>query len=466
MVAAAVALVLVAGVGALYVLRDDGGPSYPTAWDPRVEPYVEVVEKERGLAFDHPVAVRFLDAKAFEKTVRADKKDLDKEDRQQIEESTSLFRAFGLVSGDVDLFDAFNDAAGSGTLAYYSFEDRRITVRGTKLSRATRATLVHELTHALQDQQFDIADRLKKLTKKAVDGEATTEADALQAIVEGDAERVAQLYRSSLSAKEQKALQEAEGADTEEAIASYEDLPKIVVALLSAPYALGQALTQAVAAQDKNDLDRLFDDPPPDDSVLIDPLKAVGDVDDPVDVKIPAVVKGEKKFDSGQIGALTTYLMLAERIPLRDALAAADLWRGDAYVGFKRDGIVCARVDYAAEAEADASVLTSAFETWIAKAPGSTATIARHGDRVTFESCDPGKAAKLTNDAASDALELVATRGYLGAGIVQSGGTAEIARCFANAMVEEYSVKQLTDPTFGAGSAVTKRIQEIALACR
>jgi hypothetical protein len=117
--AVAVALVVAAGTGAILVLRgdDDEKHSYPKEWDPRIKPYVEVVEDERGLEFEHPVKVRFLDKKAFQKTVRADEKDLDKDDRREIKEDTSLFRAFGLISGDVDLFEAFNDAHGSGTLA-------------------------------------------------------------------------------------------------------------------------------------------------------------------------------------------------------------------------------------------------------------------------------------------------------------------------------------------------------------
>src|SRR5690349_5996691 len=197
-VIALVVLVAGAGVGAFLLFRDDDNTSYPKAWDARIKPYVDIVEEQRGLTFKHPVSVRFLDAKAFEKTVRTDEKELDKDDRREIKETTSLFRAFGLISGDVDLFKAFNDASGTGTLAYFSFDDKSITVRGRTLALASHATLVHELTHALQDQRFDISSRSEKLSKKASDGEPSTEGDAFKAIVEGDAERVADLYRASL----------------------------------------------------------------------------------------------------------------------------------------------------------------------------------------------------------------------------------------------------------------------------
>ena len=465
----AVALVVAAGTGAFLILRgdDDEKHSYPKEWDERIKPYVEIVEDKRGLEFKHPVKVRFLDNKAFEKTVRADEEDLDKDDRREIQEDTSLFRAFGLISGDVDLFKAFNDAHGSGTLAYYSFDDQAITVRGKKLTLASHATLVHELTHALQDQHFNISDRSRKFAKKAADGKPTTEGDALRAIVEGDAERVAGRYRASLSAKERQALDKAESADTDDSREELKGVPKVVTTLMGAPYALGQALTEIIAAKDYRDIDALLENPPPDDSVLLDPLKALGDLDDSVKVKIPTLADGEKKFDTGQMGSLVTYLMLAERIPLRDALAAADTWKGDAYLGFRRKGVVCARVDYATASDKKAARLMSAFEDWIAAQPGSSATISRNGDRVTFESCDPGKGAKLTNDASEDALELAAARAYLGVSVIKAGGSTKAARCFTNRIIDEFSVDDLNDPEFGKDNpAAVRRVQDIVADCR
>jgi hypothetical protein len=462
---AALAAVLVAGAAGFFVLGDDDS-RYPSSWDPRIEPYVSIVEKERALRFDHPVRVRFLADAEFEKTVRADEKDLDEDERREIEQAESLFRALGLLAGDVDLFEAVNEASGTGTLAYYAFDDETITVRGATLTRASRGTLVHELTHALQDQQFDVGDRLKALGKKAEAGEPTTQTDALRALTEGDAERVADLYRTSLDPKERKAVEKAESADTAQAVKDYEKLPQVVVALLGAPYSLGQALAEAFAADDVAELDALFKDPPPDDSVLLDPLKAFDELEAPAEVDIPATEAGEKKIDSGQIGALATYLMLAERIPLHEALAAADAWAGDAFVAFTRDDVVCARVHYATVTTPAAVELVTAFEEWIAAVPGSTATIERRGNRLAFESCDPGEGTELTKDASTDALTLVATRGYLSSTLLRSGAPAPTARCFGQRVVDEYSVEQLQDPEFGADDpAVGARIRELVQGC-
>ena len=48
------------------------GPTYPKAWDSRILPYTKIAEKQRGLLFKHPVAVRFLPPEEFEKTVTTD----------------------------------------------------------------------------------------------------------------------------------------------------------------------------------------------------------------------------------------------------------------------------------------------------------------------------------------------------------------------------------------------------------
>ena len=138
LVAVAVALI-VALIGVVFVVltHDEAAKStrsYPDQWDSRIAPYARIAEKQRGLTFVHPVTVRFLPAAEFEKGVTSDRKELDGEDRTEIEQFTGLMRAFGLITGDIDLFAAVNDFSGGAILAYYSFDDERITVRGEKMT--------------------------------------------------------------------------------------------------------------------------------------------------------------------------------------------------------------------------------------------------------------------------------------------------------------------------------------------
>jgi hypothetical protein len=444
------------------------GPTYPAAWDKRIAPYAKIAEKKRGLLFLHPVAVRFLPPAKFEKTVTTDDKDLDEQDRTDLKQFTGLMRAFGLLSGDVDLFKSVNDFNGAGVLAYYSFEDKRITIRGSRITPSIRATLVHELTHVLQDQHFDIGDRMKKLNKESEKGESTTESSVLDSIIEGDAERIESSYQASLPPKQRKAVEKSQQTETKQATKRISKVPKVVVTMLTSAYTLGESLVQAVAADGGNKaVDKLFQHAPKHESSLLDPFTVIAHDTGAKTLEVPELERGEKKFDSGELGVLTWYFMLAERLPLRDALAAADGWGGDAYVAFERDGHACARLDYAGKTSADTTRMYVDLKRWAAAAPGSPAHVARHGTLVRLDSCDPGTTARGGKDSSAKAVELVMTRTYAGVNIMKAGARIKVARCIAGRLVDNYSVAQLVDPTFATKDPAERAgVQRLALGCR
>ncbi len=135
------------------------------SWDPAILPLVHEVERFRGLQFDHAVPVKYPGDKAFEKRLLGDDDTTAEEDRAY-DRGASVLRALGLLAGDVDLHDAGRDVVGSDTIAFYDQETEDIVVRGhDTTSPSTRVTIVHELTHALQDQHFD----LTKLQDHAAD---------------------------------------------------------------------------------------------------------------------------------------------------------------------------------------------------------------------------------------------------------------------------------------------------------
>ena len=325
-------------------------------------------------------------------------------------------RAFGLLTGDVDLFAAVDDFSAGGTLAYYSFEDERITIRGERLTPAVRSTLVHELTHVLQDQHFKIGDRMKKL-RKGTRPTARRKRRCWTPSSRAMPSASRSLYRDSLQPKKRKALDAGTKQEVAVARKRIKQVPKVISTMLTSPYTLGAGLVQAVAANGGNTkVDLLFRDLPKDETSLLDPFQALSR-DKATKVDVPKLEDGEKKFDSGEFGVVTWYLMLAERLPLLDALAAADGWGGDAYVGFKRDGNSCARMAYAGDTPQDTKRMLSALRRWSAAAPGSPTKVSRAGDRVRFETCDPGKATKVGKErVARMPSTLVLTRTSLGPG--------------------------------------------------
>lgn len=458
-------MVIGAGLVAYTVVNqkhdETAGPAYPKAWDARILPYVKIAQKQRGLTFLHPVKVRFLADKDFEKTVTEDESKLDKDERKQIDQFTGLFRALGLLAGNVDLFKAFNEAHGSGTLAYYSSEEQEIVIRGQSVTSNGRPTVVHELTHVLQDQHFDIGNRLEKL-RKANDKVTSTEYDVFDAIVEGDAERVATNYTKTLPAKQQRALaanQEQESKD------AYRTVPKVVVTMITSPYTLGEAMVQSAAANGGNAaVDELFRDPPTHDSVLLDPLAGLDTSDNPSEVAIPDLQSGEKKFEAGEFGALSLYFMLAERMPVLDALTAIDGWNGDSFVAFDRGGTTCVRSAVRGDTGKATDRLLGALRTWAAGSPGSSAQAQRDGALVRFESCDPGTKAGAGRDASLQALQTLSIRSQLGTEFVKAGLPTTAARCAADRTVHAFSFAALTATKLTA--ADTARLRSVVLSCR
>ena len=149
---------------------------------------MKFVQKARKLEFTHPIPVEFLSDAAFKKRVRHDDAKVTASDRRDAKRYVAELRALGLLQGNVDLIGAEKNLSGVDTLGYYDQDAKKMVIRGKNLADvATRVTVVHELTHALQDQHFD----LNKLT----DATKTSGADtALTALIEGDAVRVENKY--------------------------------------------------------------------------------------------------------------------------------------------------------------------------------------------------------------------------------------------------------------------------------
>ncbi len=455
---AAVMVALVGATAVVYVaLLRDTGPAHPDAWDSRVEELAEIVADERGLDFEHPVYVDFLEESQFTKQVTTDEDDLTAEDRKEIEQWTGLFRAVGFIEGEVDLFDSVNQLNGAGIVGYYSYEDERIRIRGTELTPAVRSTLVHELTHALQDQHFD----LEAMTEKVQDDRAA--ASALDALIEGDARRIETEWRTGLSEEDRAAVDASREEQSDDVDEDAAGIPEVLTTMVAAPYALGEALL-AVAVEQGGDraVDALFERPPTTEEHQLDPWTLVQDRAVAIDVDTPELAEGEVSFDDGPFGAVSWLLVLAERIPVKQALTAADGWGGDSYVAFEREGATCVRMHYRGDTGRDVKQMKVALKKWVGRLPQAPASVRREGSLLSFESCDPGTtAAAVATESSQDALTLALSRTYLSATLAKGGADPTMARCAADRLVRALELEELNDPTLDRG-----RVQRIIAPCR
>ncbi|MGH9283667.1 MAG: hypothetical protein ACRD0S_12120, partial [Acidimicrobiales bacterium] len=311
----------VAGMAAVgFVLPEE----YPSHWDARVAGLVDFVERERGLEFRHPVAVDFLGEEEFVATVTTDEADLSESDRGDIEDDEAVARALGLAGTTTDFLAAENALSGEGILAFYDSEWKRITVRGTEMTVGLRITLVHELVHVLQDQHFDLSRKGSFAT--------AAQNSAFEAVVEGDAVSIENLYYWSLPDAERADYDAELAGQVEDLEAGTAGVPGWMTALAQAPYALGEPfVTALVAARGPEAVDEALRHPPATEEQLMDVRRFLAG-DDRRKLATPDLAAGERLIEERDFGTLAWLFMLAERIPALDALAAADGWGGDAYV--------------------------------------------------------------------------------------------------------------------------------------
>ena len=429
----AVVVVLGTGIGAALV----GESRYPDAWDPRVADLADYVARERGMSFEYPVHVDFLAEDEFRRTVTSPGAELSVEERAALEQGAAFLRATGLASADFDLLDSTNELSGEATLAFYDPGSERVTVRGTELSVGVRATLVHELTHVLQDQHFDL-ERLGQLP-------SIGENNAFLAVIEGDALRIEGKWADQLGRRDRQALI-AEQGEAAGAVDLGENVPGALMALFSAPYVLGEPFVTVVFDElGEEGIDEALRRPPTTDEQLLDPYVYLAE-DPPLPVDRPELAEGEELLEEGDFGSLTWFLLLAEHLDPRQALQATDGWGGDAYVAFRRQGRDCVRSAFRGDTPADTEEMASVLEEWAASVPANDASVWPRGSDVVLESCAPDAAdASGEGGGADQALAYPVTRTYLTLGALESGAGETLARCIGTEFVLDLGIHDVLD---------------------
>ena len=434
--AAVVVLALIAGAAFVLV---KGGRQYPSAWDDQTAPIASWVSNTRELEFEHPVKVNFLTEKEYTARATEGGDDDSVESDQYYADQVAQLRALGFVSGDVDLAEANDTLSDSGTLAYYDPDLEQVFVRGTELTPAVQVTLAHELTHVLQDQNFDL-ERLEDLS--------SGQAKVLRALAEGDATKVEDAYvAKKLTADQKKEYEEETSSSGDEATEELDaKVPSILTTIFASPYILGPRLVDYLDAKGGwSAIDEALKDPPSEE-VMFDPITYQTDAGAQKTVTIDAP-EGAEVIETDEFGPTTWYLLLASRLDPKVALAATDGWGGDQYVVFREDDKVCLNATVEGDTPKDEEELADALTAWAAKSPKGTAEVTADDAGVHFHSCDPGKDAKAVGEEVTpEILGLPVTRTDVYTDAIAGDQTPKASACFANGVIDAFTIDQLNDP--------------------
>jgi hypothetical protein len=353
-----------------------GSTRPPTDLDRFIDEAIAFVEKERGLGFKTKPTVVALDNAAFVARFREVVDEDAKNNAQLYDQVTGIYQALGLLSRDMTYIDAQKLLGEGGVLGYYDPVSKELRVRAGQLTPLVRTVIVHELTHALDDQHFDL-DRPEYDTADDEIG------FAFVALAEGNARRVENAYRDTLSTADRAS------ADAEEqklAISGALSLAKLSLALLQlelAPYDFGERFIGALLTNGgQSALDRAFADPPHTSEQVIDPTKYFAK-EQRRSVTPPAA--DGTIFKSGVFGQVALQMVLGAANSARVAETAATGWAGDWFVAWRESNRECLRADFVMDTAKDTTELRDALNKWAQTRP--SAKVANTGDGVEVTSC-------------------------------------------------------------------------------
>lgn len=334
------------------------------------------VERERGLPFLREVTVELADEGEFQDRLLDD----FEESTEDLRTTGLVLQALGVVPAGSDVVDAFRGLLGAGVVGFYDSATDELVVRGGAVSPYVRTVIAHELTHALDDQHFE-------LERPALEDAEDESSYGFTALVEGNASRVERAYRATLSPSE-----EADAAAEEEALVAGYFPDAVSLPLLEAvvaPYLLGPGLVEALLEDGgQARLDGAFVDPPTTSEAMLDPDSFIAG--QPT-VPVPAPVADGPVIDQGVLGAAGLAQVLGLFGPIitlgGDVPDSVLGWGGDAYVAWTVGDQACVRANLVGDTPADTREIAEALAAWAADLPSTIDAEVSGSELVTLTSC-------------------------------------------------------------------------------
>jgi hypothetical protein len=248
-----------------------------------------------------------------------------------------VLQKLGLIPMDLDYASFAIKLLSEQAGGYYDPATKFLYIAAWLPADQQRPAMIHELTHALQDQYYDL-DSMIKRDRKARNDDSVL---AHMAIAEGDATAVMLNYvlepvgRSYTELPDIVFIMQAQLSLMNDQFEVLKSAPEYLKQTLVFPYSYGAAFMQKVRAHNEpwSVVDKIYSDLPSSTEQIIHPEKYLGERDNPkpVEVADPATKLGKEwkavyKNVLGEFGlSLLLQLNLAEEVAKR----AATGWGGD-----------------------------------------------------------------------------------------------------------------------------------------
>ncbi len=333
-----------------------------------------VVERIRGITFVRRPPVRVVTAAEYTRGLA----ETAAAAREQGARVGEMMQAIGLLAPDANLVDLMARARAGTGFARYDMYTGELLLRDARLTPYRRSVLVHELAFALDVQ---------RATLHRPGPAATYDSAAwpVLALFEGDARRIENVYRASMSHLERRT------ADREQAGHDHQrrrGLPRTVTELTAAPSLRGQRLVRAILDEGgQAALDRAFANPPTTAQQALYPDLYLAGV-----TAVPVVAApSPEPLSSGVFGAFLLQQILAEDPATADWAARA--WAGDSVTTWVDRGGFCAAITFALRDTSALRRFEHVLRRWAVSRPKGA--VQRRDGVVVVTSCS------LTDEAAA-----------------------------------------------------------------
>ncbi len=285
------------------------------------------------------------------------------EDLEDLPADQALYALLGLIEDDLDLEALYTDLYSEQVAGYYDGDEGELVVPAAAegFTPLQRATLVHELTHALTDQHHDFHTRYVEL----LDTDRYDEAAAFQALIEGDAVLAELLYLQRLTPEEQAEFF-TESFDIDSQV--FDSAPRFIRDALLFPYDSGFLFVDRLYQTGGFEaMAGAYASPPVSTEQIIDPGNYPDEV--PLAVDLPEIsVDGYELEYRSTWGELGFRLMFDQFLAGDVSATAAGGWGGDTYQVLYDGTEVVLVLHYEGDTPGDAQELASALGQYVATA--------------------------------------------------------------------------------------------------
>jgi hypothetical protein len=319
-----------------------------------VDEILRFASKDTGLPIKQEVKKRLTSRDEvvayLEKNMSEDK------DAQRLRRSELVLKKFGLLPRNFNLETFLVTLLKEQVAGYYDPKSKTVNLLDWLEAQQQRPVMAHELTHALQDQSFDLERWMRAGDTDLADKKQPTSQDiendeintVRQAIVEGQAMAVMVDYllapsgQTLASSREMwDKLKEGMLAGTPDAV-EFRHAPIFLRESLTFPYRYGADFVVAVLAKEgkENAYAGVFAKPPHTTRQIMEPGTYLsGERIQPMHLPdFDAAFKNYERFDIGGVGEFDVALLVDQYAGVRIAGELYPHWRGGYYYAARPKG--------------------------------------------------------------------------------------------------------------------------------